>query len=85
MLARGGLIRTELMNTRLLLATTTYYTPNDTTLIVNFKLIYFSSICEASSHNLFKSLSSPLPGTSQYWCDMRNHGRGLCVGLPHDS
>ena len=40
---------------------------------------YLSSLdCEASSHNFFKSLSSPLPGTNQYWCHMRNHGRDPC-------
>ena len=31
--------------------------------------IYFSSIVK------YKSLSSPLTGTNQYWCHMRNHGR----------
>ena len=29
-----------------------------------FSLVY----CEANAHNVFKTLSSPLPGTNQYWC-----------------
>ena len=40
--------------------------------------------CEASSHNLFKSLSSLLPGTNQYWCHMRNHGCDQCGVRTHD-
>ena len=40
--------------------------------------------CEASSHNLFKSLLGPLPGTNQYWCHMRNHRRDLCGVRTHD-
>ena len=42
----------------------------------SFKLIYFFVDCEASSHNLFKTLSNPFPETNQYWCYKRNHGRG---------
>jgi hypothetical protein len=30
---------------------------------------------ETSSCNLYNSLSSPLPGTNQYWCHMKKHGR----------
>ena len=40
--------------------------------------IYLS--CEISSHNIYKSFSSQLLGTNQYWCRMRNHGCGH-VGL----
>ena len=40
--------------------------------------------CGASSHNLLKSLLSPLPGTNQYWCYMKNHGHDPCVVQTHD-
>ena len=40
--------------------------------------------CEASSHNLFKSLLSPLPGTNQYWCHMENRGHDQCEVQTHD-
>ena len=36
------------------------------------------------SHNLFKSLSSPLPGTNQYLCHMRSDGRDQCGVRNHD-
>ena len=40
--------------------------------------------CEASYHNLFKSLSSQFPETNQYWCYMKNHGREPCGVRTHD-
>ena len=33
-----------------------------------FKTYLFYLDCEANYHNLFKSLSSPIPVTNQYWC-----------------
>ena len=44
----------------------------------------FQLDCEASCHNLFKSHSSTLPGTNQYWCHMKNHGRDPCEVRTHD-
>lgn len=36
--------------------------------------IYLSSIVK-EAFSLFEPLSSPLPGTNQYWCHMRDHDR----------
>ena len=45
----------------------------------SLNLFILAQLCSKFSQvNLFKSVSSPLPGTHQYWCHMRNHGRGLC-------
>ena len=33
---------------------------------------------------LIKSLLSPLPGTNQYWCHMKNHGCDPCRVWTHD-
>ena len=51
----------------------------------DFRVLFILARLEASFYNLFKTLSSPLPGTNQYnWCHMRNHGREPCGVPTHD-
>ena len=40
-------------------------------IFTNLNLLNLALNCEANSYDLFKSLSSPLPGTNKYWCHMR--------------
>ena len=46
--------------------------------------ILVTLICEANSHNLFKSVSSPYLGTNQHLCHIRNHGCDPCGVGTHD-
>ena len=54
--------------------------------LVSLNLFILTWLWSKSSqvHNLFKSLSIPLPGTNQYWRLMRNHGRDPCGVRTHN-
>jgi hypothetical protein len=44
--------------------------------LIWFKHIYLSSVAKQVLETYIKiSLSSPLPGTNQYWCHMEKYGR----------
>ena len=56
---------------------------NTLLLIFGLNIICFSSIVKKAC-SLFESLSSPLPGTNQYWCLMEKHGGDPGGARTHD-